>query len=867
MLTPLGNTVFTDIDKNEYLNELYENILYNYSIKLFSVWQERKPVNIEDALRFADLLSKSTHPQNADKHKIWAQEIVALLNEVYPDNPAVTHYLGAVLASTGNYRGIQIKAKDYQSRQILDRFYVEFNKELMCIPAEPEKQFFRSQKQVYDRLTEPCLSYSGPTSMGKSFIMRMFIKGQVQNGEKLNFALIVPTKALINEVSSKIINELQNLLAEKDYKVVTSAGALALEQEHNFIFVLTPERLLYLLIKYQKLNIDYLFVDEAHKISTKDSRSTFYYKDIDMLSQRDRKPHIIFASPNIPNPEVYLGLIPNAQEVTSQRMITSFAPVSQVKFLIDFIDRLIQQYNEHSGLCTDISRIESGYNLCKMIDFLGANSQGSQTMQTIVYINSKDRAVQTAIEYASGKPDKGFPELDDLAKEIRNQVHKDYFLADLITKGVAYHIGYLPAAIRLQIEKLYREKKIHALFCTSTLVEGVNLPADNLFITTYRKGPGRSKMSAVDFRNLVGRVGRIEYNLYGNVFLTRLEENIVSEEFVKLLKTEVPKQELSLVTELKDAQKAQIIECLAAGDMELTKLKEKSTQKAYGIMRKFALILLRDIMKNRTSTVKQAFEKHLTAEIEAKIKTTFDKNEIKPDDDINASVDQAQNIAIAIRMGLNYPKLDAEGNADYYELLDFLEKLYNIYKWGTYESGDSIGNFNSLKWYAVILKRWISGSGLGMIMVESLRYAETKLDFKVRVNGQLTPYDHTSRVHRNIVMSDTLHTIEHVILFSIANYFLKFTEAYKRIMKIKGDLSNDWYEYVEYGTTNPLTITLQRNGFSRESSTYIKSHKNTYVEMVDGTVKLKRTLSNCGNAGVEQEVKDIQYNIPELFIN
>lgn len=44
------------------------------------------------------------------------------------------------------------------------------------------------------------------------------------------------------------------------------------------------------------------------------------------------------------------------------------------------------------------------------------------------------------------------------------------------------------------------------IFCTSTLVEGVNMLADNLFITNYKKG--YAYMDAVDFRNLIGRVGR-----------------------------------------------------------------------------------------------------------------------------------------------------------------------------------------------------------------------------------------------------------------------------------------------------------------------------------------------------------------------
>ena len=38
----LGDVIFADIDRNPYLNELYENILYNYSLRLFQINKERK---------------------------------------------------------------------------------------------------------------------------------------------------------------------------------------------------------------------------------------------------------------------------------------------------------------------------------------------------------------------------------------------------------------------------------------------------------------------------------------------------------------------------------------------------------------------------------------------------------------------------------------------------------------------------------------------------------------------------------------------------------------------------------------------------------------------------------------------------------
>ena len=38
-----------------------------------------KEINIMHALRFADLLSKSTYEPEAEKHKLWGQEIGILL--------------------------------------------------------------------------------------------------------------------------------------------------------------------------------------------------------------------------------------------------------------------------------------------------------------------------------------------------------------------------------------------------------------------------------------------------------------------------------------------------------------------------------------------------------------------------------------------------------------------------------------------------------------------------------------------------------------------------------------------------------------------------------------------------------------------
>ena len=128
-------------------------------------------------------------------------------------------------------------------------------------------------------------------------------------------------------------------------------------------------------------------------------------------------------------------------------------------------------------------------------------------------------------------------------------------------------------------------------------------------------------------------------------------------------------------------------------------------------------------------------------------------------------------------------------------------------------------------------------------------------------------YNPESKEHKNLVIAESLSVIENVLLFSISNYFRKFSMEYKAVHQVE-NFDNDWYEYVEYGTTNPTTIFLQQNGFSREASIYIQTPSNysKYMTEVDGEKKIKRSILECGNIGVETEAQDIQFNIPELFV-
>lgn len=867
----LGDAIFSHIVENDFLNELYDNILYNYGLKKFHLeeMREMRAIDVSAALRFADLLSKSTHPQDSDAHKMWAQEIVSLLNSLYEDNAEIRLYAGSVFSNTGNKRGIELIKSTYTTSTAMEKIFSAFSADYLSIPTEPDKQFLHSQKNIYDHLNDDYFSYSGPTSMGKSFIMQMFIKEQIVNGAEKNFVLVVPTKALINEIRSQAIKELKELLLQYNYRVVTAAGDLALEGNHNFIFVLTPERLLYLMISKPDLQFDYLFIDEAHKLSGRNSRAPFYYKVVDKLASREHKTHIIFASPNIPNPEIYLKLLPNADISTDCKIASTYSPVSQIKFLLNLNDHTLSIYNEHTQelrtLCSIDEKDATVLDFIYLLDKHNINLEAEYKQRTIVYCSSKTVAISLACKFAESRQSLHDDELAALANDIRNEVHEVYFLADILEKGVAYHIGYLPSTIRMRIEELFRHGKINTLFCTSTLVEGVNLPADNLFITNFRNGS--SKMTSVDFRNLVGRVGRIKYNLYGNVFLVCEGKRIKQDDYMKLLKEKVQPQKLSLESDLKPTYKKHIINELIAGNVEFGKLNGQTGEDP-NMMRKFGLILLYDVINGRNSLVMREFAPFMNDGDIEKIKAAFpDKNTV-PDDDINVSIDQSKRLAAAIYNGLSYPQKNVNG-FNYDDTVAFLEKLCSIFKWDKYEAAnlgkiDEIEQHPLLKWYAVILIQWMEGTGLSSIMKKAIEY-RAKHPNNFWINNHEKAYYNGSPEHRNIVIADTLEVIENIILFSISNYFLRFSNEYKRIHDVP-DFDNDWYEYVEYGTINPITIQLQRNGFSREAATYIRSHRNDYiVESQNHQIKLRRSLLECSNNGIKKEAEDILYNAPEIF--
>ena len=113
-------------------------------------------------------------------------------------------------------------------------------------------------------------------------------------------------------------------------------------------------------------------------------------------------------------------------------------------------------------------------------------------------------------------PETADKELQSLVDLVKRYIHPEYALANTLGRGIAFHYGNMPLLIRTEIERLFKEGRIHFLVCTSTLIEGVNLPCKSIFVRGPHKGRGKP-MNETDFWNLAGRAGRLGKEFQGNV--------------------------------------------------------------------------------------------------------------------------------------------------------------------------------------------------------------------------------------------------------------------------------------------------------------------------------------------------------------
>lgn len=143
--------------------------------------------------------------------------------------------------------------------------------------------------------------------------------------------------------------------------------------------------------------------------------------------------------------------------------------------------------------------------------------------QVIVFRETKGEARGTANYLANALH---LPSADRALAELpssdASQAHAD-LLADL-HRGVAFHNADLQPIERRVIEEEFRraDSRIRVIAATTTLAMGVNTPAESVVIEGLEH-PGQQAYSVAEYKNLVGRAGRLGFATKGTSYLLALD--------------------------------------------------------------------------------------------------------------------------------------------------------------------------------------------------------------------------------------------------------------------------------------------------------------------------------------------------------
>lgn len=379
------------------------------------------------------------------------------------------------------------------------------------------------QKAVYKAYeNNSAISISAPTSAGKSFVLCAILLDELVKGRK-NIIYLVPTRALISQVESDLRELIRNNnLSEKINLSTVPPVSDEIDQALSNVFVFTQERLHWFLANNSTsvVKVDLLIIDEAHKIE--DSyRGVLLQQKLEELVESNEELKVYFSSPFTSNPEILLENV--RHNIPKEKINTHFTAVNQNLIYINQVPRQIQNWQ------LNLVTVDKSYNIgyislddrpdnseCKKIALI-AKKAGINASCNIIYSNGAAEAENIALLlYDSLEASQIGSEIFELIKLVKHTIHRDYALAKVLEKGIAFHYGNMPLLIRQEIERLFSAGIIRYLICTSTLLEGVNLPAKSIIIRNPKRGKG-NPLTPNDFWNLAGRAGRWGKEFSGNI--------------------------------------------------------------------------------------------------------------------------------------------------------------------------------------------------------------------------------------------------------------------------------------------------------------------------------------------------------------
>lgn len=402
------------------------------------------------------------------------------------------------------------------------------------------------QKQIWDSMdNDKILGISAPTSAGKSFVILLKLVNRLID-DNIDVVYIVPTLSLLNQVTEDFNRELKNV-GVKDYWISNSFDDEQTTEKKN-IYVMTQEKAIAAFSDTEKAFSKRLILvaDEIQNIERiredTDQRAKILFDTLVEFRYKENVEQIIISGPRIEEIEKVGKSIFG---IETKDHTTNISPVLNLTYSIKRVDKkfFLKQYCAltESPLMLEIENIGKieGYGkkvysdkylayLSKMVKNVGGDAQN------IIFSPTSNTARKIAIAL-DGDKEKIEEELIDY---YSSSVRKNYALCKTLSQGVAYHHGKLPMHVRRTLEKAISDKKISNVVCTTTLLQGVNLPAQNVFIRNphlyINKKKDSSELTNYEMANLRGRAGRLLKDYVGRTYVMDEDEFVDTEGYEQL---------------------------------------------------------------------------------------------------------------------------------------------------------------------------------------------------------------------------------------------------------------------------------------------------------------------------------------------
>ncbi|MEI5664058.1 DEAD/DEAH box helicase [Bosea sp. CCNWLW174] len=332
--------------------------------------------------------------------------------------------------------------------------------------------FHREQAHAFDVLASgKNLVLSAPTSFGKSFL----IDNLIDVRQPKSVVLVVPTLSLLDEQRRRLdknFGHYYKIIYRNDQEVDINRGN---------ILILTQERLR---DRGDIDNIDLLIIDEFYKLNAK----------ID--DTRSRCLNIIF-SRYAPRAKQIFLLGPNIEYDVDLRKISAVRIDSHATTVATVI-------HDFSGETSKRKR-------------LGGLLRERASEKSLVFCKSPASARQLADSLGHEGVGRRAPYCKRLGAWLAEHYHPDWIVARALEGGIGMHHGAMPRSVSQQVLRAFEDKDLEVLLCTSTLIEGVNTKAENVFI--FDNKIRSTNFDYFSYKNISGRAGRFGRYMVGNVFI------------------------------------------------------------------------------------------------------------------------------------------------------------------------------------------------------------------------------------------------------------------------------------------------------------------------------------------------------------